>query len=182
MFVELCLNVSHRALQNAVLSHEEKPSSKNLSQEEKVHCQLPHAASAAASVTKQSFPEETLLGELLPLERLLPSSSQQAEYMGNIQKVVGICCSSAWCQQRQKSDDRLFLDEESGLSSNAPSSLKHIWTNPRRYRSRRRTFPYPLILMLFCYTKCMSRSKGRMGELTQKKSCQKKLSNQSSKN
>lgn len=95
MFVELRLKVSHRALQNAVLSHVEKPFSKNLSQEEKVHCRLPHAASAAASVTKQSFPEESLLGELLSLERLLTSFSQQAQYMGNIQKVVGICRSSA---------------------------------------------------------------------------------------
>lgn len=140
MFVELRLKVSHRALQNAVLSHVEKPFSKNLSQEEKVHCRLPHAASAAASVTKQSFPEESLLGELLSLERLLTSFSQQAQYMGNIQKVVGICRSSAWCQQRQRSDDRPFPDETLGLSSKAPSSLKHIWTNPRGYRSRRWTF------------------------------------------
>lgn len=156
-------------MQCATSSHEEKLLSKNLSQEEKVHCWFPYAA---ASVTKQRFPGETLLGELPFPGRaphwLFPASRVRGEYS------VGICCSSAWHQQGQRSDDRPLRDEKLGLSSKAPSSLKHIWTNPRMYRSRRGTLPYPFVLMLFCHTKCMSRVKGRMGELTQKKKLSKK--------
>lgn len=153
------------------LSNEEKLLSKNLSQEEKVHCRFPYAASAAASVTKQSFPGKTLLGEL-PFpgkapHRLFPTSRVRGECS------VGICCSSAWYQQRQRSDDRPFLLEKLGLSSKTPSSLKHIWINPRVYRSRRGTLSCPFVLMLFCHTKYMSRVKGRMDELTQKKAVQK---------
>lgn len=47
-------------------SCEKRPLSKNLSKQEKVHCWFLYAASAAAWVTQQNFPRETLLGELFP--------------------------------------------------------------------------------------------------------------------
>lgn len=87
MFVELCLKVSYRALQNAVLPLTQRKTSL---QESVTRRKGPLVDSHMQQVLWLQQPCRASLEKLswessLSLERLLTGSSQQADYMGNIQ-------------------------------------------------------------------------------------------------
>lgn len=146
MLVELCLRVSYRAMQNVVPPLMWRKASPRLSEQEmstgdpcmwwEPHPQQPSRASSKKLSWRAACPW-TGSSSVFPVSRVSRENSG------------GICCSSAWYQQRQRSDDRPFLDEKLELSSKAPNSLKHIWNDLWVYRSRRGTLSYPLYLLCF---------------------------------
>lgn len=168
MFVEFSLKVlTGLCKMPCSLSHDEKPL-QGCQNKKSSTSDRGYVASALISATEQGFPR-ALLGELTapgqaPLW-FLPISRETREYS------EGICCSSAWQQQRQRSNDRPFLDEKLELSSKAPCSLKHIWNDLSIGAKEELSYP-SVFAVLFCHTEHTSRGKDRIGELTQEKAVQ----------
>lgn len=162
------------------LSHEEKP----LQDCQNKKCPLViFVCGGNLTFSNQTeLPQRSSPGEsCLSLDRLLASFPREQSKQGKFRRYLLLKClisaeAEKWWQALSGWEVRALLK--------GPKQPKTYLKWPVCVQEQKRDSFLPSVLaVLFCHTQCMSRVKGRMGELTQKKkSCPKKLSNQSSKN